>query len=362
LLDMQMPDMDGTTLAVEIARARQGLPELPLVMLTSLGLREVDTGEAKFAAYLTKPIKPGVLYSAVLKAFGGQPAKARRSAEAKEGEALAVDKMPLRILLAEDTLVNQKVALHLLERLGHRADVAGNGLEVIEALRRQTYDVILMDVQMPEMDGLEATRCVRSGEWLQPGHHDALERQPVIIAMTANAMHGDRERCLAAGMDDYISKPVRIEELKRALGRVMPARPLGQRESAENNGGLPGEPDRAAIDEGVYRKLRDSLGGENAEMMASLTRDFLEETPNQLRELQEAAARHDLETIRRSAHSLRSSSLLFGALRLAELCEAVENSAQRNELDHIQAIVTRIVEESGRAEQALTHKLSNPQL
>ena len=127
-------------------------------------------------------------------------------------------RVPLRILLAEDNQVNQKVALRMLERLGCSADVAANGLEVLEALERVRYDVILMDVQMPEMDGLEATRQIGA-------RYEASER-PWIIAMTANAMAGDRERCLDAGMDDYLSKPVRMEELGVALQRCLPSRTI----------------------------------------------------------------------------------------------------------------------------------------
>jgi CheY-like chemotaxis protein len=121
------------------------------------------------------------------------------------------ERLPLRILLAEDNAVNQKLALRLLERMGYRADVAGNGAEVLDALRRQTYDVVLMDVQMPEMDGLEATRAIH-WEWARP-------QRPRIIAMTANAMKEDRAACLAAGMDDYLSKPIRVEELVSALNK-----------------------------------------------------------------------------------------------------------------------------------------------
>jgi CheY-like chemotaxis protein len=121
-------------------------------------------------------------------------------------------RQPLRILLAEDNAVNQKLALRLLERMGYRADLAASGLEVLEALQRQRYDVVLMDVQMPEMDGLEATRRIRRD----------MGKQPQIIAMTANAMKEDREICLAAGMDDYISKPIRVEELVAALSRCHP--------------------------------------------------------------------------------------------------------------------------------------------
>ncbi len=123
-------------------------------------------------------------------------------------------RLPLRILLAEDNAVNQKLALRLLKRLGYGADVAGNGLEAIEALRRQSYDVVLMDVQMPEMDGLEATRAI-CAEW-------EAEKRPRIIALTANVMKEDRDACFAAGMDDYVGKPIRVEELMSALSRCQP--------------------------------------------------------------------------------------------------------------------------------------------
>jgi PAS domain S-box-containing protein len=209
ILDMQMPVMDGAMLAAEI-RQRRLAADLPLVLLSSLGRRE-ETAHL-FAANLTKPVKPSQLYDALAKIFwrSGDPAAAPAEAPAGTGpEACFMD----RILLAEDNAVNQKVALSMLQKLGFRADVAANGLEVIAAVERQPYDVILMDVQMPEMDGLEAAR--RLGQ-LRPDP----ARRPWIIALTANAMQGDREMCLAAGMDDYISKPIKRAELLAAIERA----------------------------------------------------------------------------------------------------------------------------------------------
>ncbi len=209
ILDMQMPEMDGGMLAAEIRRLRLSA-ELPLVLLSSLGRRE-DTAHL-FAANLTKPVKPSQLYDVLAKLFwrGGEPPAEKAEVPAAAGpEACFMD----RILLAEDNAVNQKVALSMLQRLGFRADVAANGLEVIAAVERQPYDVILMDVQMPEMDGLEAAR--RLGQ-LRPDP----ARRPWIIALTANAMQGDREMCLAAGMDDYISKPIKRAELLAAIERA----------------------------------------------------------------------------------------------------------------------------------------------
>jgi PAS domain S-box-containing protein len=221
LLDMQMPEMDGIMLAKEIrrhendVRGEQHEPKttLPLVILSSLGRQEVGAEEIDLAAFLTKPIKASQLYNALVDILAEeeQPTDQRHEAVRPQFDAHMGERHPLRILLAEDNAVNQKLALRLLERMGYRADVAGNGLEAVESLRRQTYDVVLMDVQMPEMDGLDATRAICQ-EWPH-------RQRPHIIAMTANAMKEDREACLAAGMDDYVSKPIQVDELIRALNR-----------------------------------------------------------------------------------------------------------------------------------------------
>ncbi|MCT7960245.1 response regulator [Laspinema sp. D1] len=223
ILDMQMPEMDGLTLAARIQSQPQW-QSLPLVMFTSMGKPEslkVDGITVKFAAFINKPIKQSQLYNTLIQVFdensSNSPVKYETIPRSKKAliDADMAKRLPLRILLAEDNIVNQKVALRILDRMGYRADVATNGLEVLEALHRLSYDVILMDVQMPEMDGLEATReiCKKYAERLHLN-------KPRIIAMTANAMQGDREICLAAGMDDYITKPIRLEELIKALSLV----------------------------------------------------------------------------------------------------------------------------------------------
>jgi CheY-like chemotaxis protein len=188
-------------------------------MLTSLGWQETGAEEIGFAAFLVKPVKASQLFDVLVDILAEKDQLVEMHDEADETEPSQFDaqmgeRLPLRILLAEDNAVNQKLALRLLERMGYRADVAGNGVEVLDALRRQTYDVVLMDVQMPEMDGLEATRTIH-WEWARP-------QRPRIIAMTANAMKEDRAACLAAGMDDYLSKPIRVEELVSALNKCHP--------------------------------------------------------------------------------------------------------------------------------------------
>jgi len=226
VLDMQMPEMDGVELALTI-RELANCQSTPLIMLSSMGRREIKS--ALFAVVLTKPVKARQLFDALSKALGGtgsEAAKVKAAVDKDMGK-----RYPLRILLAEDNVVNQKVASKILERMGYRADLASNGLEAVQAVERQTYDVILMDVQMPEMDGVEATTKIRA----QFGDH-----RPWIIALTANALQGGRERFLGAGMDDYISKPIRVEDLAKALTHAAAQKTLAapggiSKVSAESN-------------------------------------------------------------------------------------------------------------------------------
>ena len=210
IIDMHMPGMDGGTLATRIREA--GHP-LPLVLFTSLGRREAADG--LFAATLAKPLRQSQLFDTLvsLLAHDAAPRAVAPAAKPRFDPEMATHH-PLRILLAEDNVVNQKLAMRLLQQMGYRADLASNGIEAIESIQRQVYDVVLMDVQMPEMDGLEASRKI-TAKW-QP------HERPRIVAMTANAMQGDREECLAAGMDDYVTKPIRVDALVEALRQVPP--------------------------------------------------------------------------------------------------------------------------------------------
>jgi CheY-like chemotaxis protein len=212
ILDMNMPDMDGLALAAQVHGLR---PALPLVLFSSLGRHEAGDTEGLFNAYLSKPLRQAQLFDTLVGLLGHGPATPAMPVKDKATtmDAGMAARHPLRILLAEDNVVNQKLALRLLQQMGYRADLASNGLEAIESLERQPYDVVLMDVQMPEMDGLEATRRI-----VQRWPNGA---RPRIVAMTANAMQGDREACLAAGMDDYVTKPIRVEALVAALQLVV---------------------------------------------------------------------------------------------------------------------------------------------
>jgi signal transduction histidine kinase/DNA-binding response OmpR family regulator len=215
ILDMHMPEMDGVDLA---RRIRANHATLPLVLFSSLGRREAGDAESLFNAYLSKPIHQSALFDTLvsLLAHESVATKPADSAGAKpQLDPAMAARHPLRILLAEDNVVNQKLALRLLQQMGYRADLASNGIEAVESVQRQTYDVVLMDVQMPELDGLDATRQICT--------LFEADRRPRIVAMTANAMQGDQEMCIGAGMDDYLTKPIRVDRLVEALHNV-PAR------------------------------------------------------------------------------------------------------------------------------------------
>jgi CheY-like chemotaxis protein len=240
----------------------------------------------------------------------------------------------LRILLAEDNAMNQMVALRLLDQLGYGADVASNGLEALEALERQPYDVVLMDVQMPELDGLDASRriCER---W-------PAEIRPRIIAMTANAMPEDREACFAAGMDDYVAKPIRPNELGDALSR---ARPLGETPTASAEGA------GATLDASAVESLRE-LGGE--EFLAEVIDTFLSDAPALVAALRTTYEEGDTEGLRRTAHTLKSNGQTFGAGRFSELCQELELRARSDELDGTTELVDRIEREYAGLEKSLS--------
>ncbi|MCC6398731.1 MAG: response regulator [Bacteroidetes bacterium] len=335
IIDMHMPEMDGLMLARAIRQFRTP-QELPLVLLSSVGLRKSGEGEI-FAATLTKPVKPSHLFNVLMDLAGNSGARPaqHRSPEYIDGQL--AQRHPLRILLAEDNVINQQVALKILQRMGYRADVAANGLEVLEALRRQRYDIILMDVQMPEMDGLQTTREIRS-RW-EP------DEQPRIVAMTANAMQGDRDECIAAGMNDYLSKPVRVKELEVVLERCpsFVAPPMTPRS---------GDPSHS-LDMRRLDELRELAGPDEPDFMQNLVRTYLSETPGRLAKLREAVAAGECAQVARQAHGLKGTSGTIGAIRLVTLAFHLEQLARNDSLDGATTLVGSMEQEFERVRRLL---------
>jgi PAS domain S-box-containing protein len=352
ILDMQMPEMDGVTLAEEIRRYRDAR-ELPLVLLTSLGPREELRGGVEFAASLTKPIRPSQLYDTLMSVFGATLAGVQAPTRASPVERLA-ERVPLRILVAEDNVVNQQLALLLLKKLGYRADVAADGLEVLQALEREPYDVVLMDVQMPKMDGLEATRRIHQ-RWPEG-------RRPHVIAATANAMQGEREACLAAGMDDYLSKPIRMEELAAVLRRcrphLAPPPPAAARESDVGAQTPPehesqGQPRSAGVlHPPALERLMETIGDDRS-LLTALIDTFLSDVPRLVEGARRGLQQGQADEVRRAAHTLKSNGATFGATSLSELSRELESLAGSGTLEGAAELIARIEAEYDRVRVAL---------
>jgi len=341
ILDMEMPDMDGAILGRKI-KENPDLGQTLLLLLTSQGRR----GDAKrmegigFSAYLTKPVKSAQLRDCLAlaigsksSAFSGRPVPiiTRHSvAEAK--------KQKMRILLAEDNVTNQKLALRILEKMGYRADTAGTGREVLWALERVPYDLILMDMQMPEMDGLEATAAIRQKETETGGHIP-------IIAMTARALKGDRERCLAAGLDDYISKPIQPKELIEAIGRQ-----LGKADVGAQKIPLVGiSEEKEIFDKG---ELLDRVGGDE-EIFREIVKTFMEEAPLQVQKLKEVLQEGEALSVERQAHLLKGAAMNMGAKVLQAVALEVEMAGRAGDLSRARALAERLDQEFEKLNEIL---------
>ncbi|WP_107668729.1 response regulator [Cyanothece sp. BG0011] len=331
ILDMNMPNMDGIDLARQI-RQQPNCKSLPLVMLSSITRAEMAAQHSKedFAAVLIKPVQQSQLYYSLMQIFAGNPIKITKSQSEQASEpSLLAQSLPLRILVAEDVVVNQEVIHLLLEKLGYWADMVSNGQEALEAVKTRSYDVILMDVRMPEMDGLTATHHIC--QTMAP------EERPRIIAMTAESTPGDREKCLLAGMDDYIAKPIRIEELKQALRRCQPCS------------------DAPAIDGKILNELRKMARQRTNDIIMG----YLEDAPLRLNAMKEAIAVRDTEKLRQAAHALRSPSGNLGATTLCQLCEEIETIARQGTLKGTENKILRLKMEYDRVCHALQKELNN---
>ena len=307
ILDMLMPDMDGLELGKKI-RGIKSRETLPMIMLTSVGnLREYkEPAHNIFAEYISKPIKKNELFNVLVKVLTNSAISfGREHTESKLDKKLA-EKLPLKILVAEDNLINQKLAVRLLQQMGYNADVASNGLEVLEALNRQHYDIVYMDIQMPEMDGLEATKHILKNR--------KLELRPKIIAMTANVMQGDREICLEAGMNDYIGKPILIEEVQKSLikwGKEIRAEKEMRKMKFS----------KSFLDMDVIQGLKEIGDSGFVNDMVTL---YIEQSIDLINSIRENSAKSNFEKVYLDTHSLKGSSLNLGARDIAELCRQIE--------------------------------------
>jgi CheY-like chemotaxis protein len=338
ILDMLMPGVDGLDLATRLHKLA---PELLMILASSVPRHDVASdprwGAAGIGTVIVKPIKASALHGALAIALdlGSAAEEARDQAGGLLDPELAT-RHPLRILVAEDNVVNQRLALRLLEKLGYRADVVANGLEALEAVQRQRYDLVLMDVQMPEMDGVEATRLILE-RWSDG-------EQPWIVAMTAEVMRGDREGFLAAGMNDYVAKPIRPQELIAAIART----PSRTRAVAASDAEAAGPP----VDAAVLARLAESMGGDDA-FVAELIDQFVTDSPALVAAAQKGLEAGDADEVRRAAHTLKSNAATFGANELADRSSRLEAAAKTGDLEDGLDRLEAIVEELGRVHAAL---------
>jgi CheY-like chemotaxis protein/HPt (histidine-containing phosphotransfer) domain-containing protein len=361
ILDMQMPEMDGLTLAAEIRRLRRSEAP-PMILLTSMGATQeaFDSAASPVAACLTKPIKQNQLHEAMLHVLGGPKRSDRKVVPANKLDPTLAQRLPLHLLLADDNVVNQKVALRLFAQMGYRIDVAADGIEAIQAWESRHYDIVFMDVQMPEMDGLEATRCIRLRE--NELARTSNRKPPItIIAMTASAMMGDRETCLKAGMDDYLSKPVRPEAVQAALLRWGPIARNSLRQLVPTPA-IPGPGDTplttadpppllssaAQHEQPVVdiERLIDLAGGEMG--MCELTDLYLGQTTEQMESLKLAVEAGAVQEVERIAHKSAGASATCGMNAIVAPLRELERQGHEGKLSDAAALVSQASKELER--------------
>jgi two-component system, sensor histidine kinase and response regulator len=343
LLDGMMPGMDGYELAEHIRRNPR-IADTTLMMLSSAGRSDAAAAaRARIARSLTKPVKQSDLLNGILEVLGeAEP----EDEPTTDGDGRPSGAPALRILLAEDGIVNQKVAVSLLERRGHAVVIANNGREALDTLERERFDLVLMDVQMPEMDGLQATAAIRERE---RGHGPHIP----IVAMTAHAMKGDRERCLAAGMDEYIPKPIRADQLYEVVERMAPA-VTGNPPEAEPPSEPPARTEEpqmhaAPLD---WEEARNRIGG-SQEVLLDLAELFLEECPKMMAQIRAAIDAGAHADLRRTAHTLKGSAAVFVAQPTEEAAQRLETMGETGSLEGVEEAWTALERETERLVPAL---------
>ncbi|PIX94033.1 MAG: hypothetical protein COZ25_07545 [Ignavibacteria bacterium CG_4_10_14_3_um_filter_37_18] len=335
ILDYQMPQMDGITLTRAIRDIEKNTT-LPIVILTSLGRKEEESTlrELNIAKFLYKPAKQTVLYETILSIFGLLQFLEVRKEKHQPMDTTLGDKYPLKILLAEDNLVNQKVAVKIFSKLGYRIEVAGNGYEVLEAVENIEYDIIFMDVHMPEMDGLDASKELNKLY--------GRENRPKIIAMTANAMQGDREECIAAGMDDYMSKPVRLEALQELLerwGSILTSQKNSLRYLLGHEKII-----TQYIDESKISFLDDLQSEEDLKFFIEILDIFLAETPKLIELINEAAKNNNSQDLMFLGHKLKGGSATLGLEKISNIASDLEQFGKQETLEGTEVLASQLEE------------------
>ena len=327
ILDMSMPDMDGLDLARQIRKYRSA-ESLPLIMLTSLSQRMEGSSmdEIRFCAFLSKPIKTSQLLEAFKSALGVENSADLSSLTVQFDPTLALSN-PLSILVAEDNAINQKVVQQLLQKFGYRADTVSDGLEALSALKRQHYDLVLMDLHMPEMDGLAAAHEVQRA--FPP------ERRPRIVAMTANVLPGDREACREAGMQDFLAKPIEVDHLYRILTNQDPG---PAPDSSVRSPDAAGDIDYERL--GMFQEASDE-GEQN--LLTWMIDSFLTDSADRLPRMRETAERSDWEELADEAHRLYSGASNLGLISISDICSELELGVDRPEVNKVE-LVEKLIE------------------
>ena len=338
--DVNMPDVDGFMFAEQIKKHPE-LASTPVILLTS-GDRPGDLGrcaEIGIAAHLLKPVNQSELFNALASALGDQ--EHRPVVESKRPAPSTAATGPLKILLAEDSKVNQKLAIGLLKKDAHQVTVVETGSAAVEAVSEERFDLVLMDVQMPEMDGLEATKAIRERE------KESLGRIP-IIAMTAHAMAGDRELCLDAGMDDYISKPIRTALLYEKLSAINPQVAI--------------DPPAAELDAAASFDLENSKIAEAArgdkQLMKQIVSAFLDEAPQLLTDMRQALADQEAETLMNAAHTMKGAVRVFDAECAEQLSRDIERLARDEKLEQVAQLISNLAQEVQQMHRCFTEFIS----
>jgi signal transduction histidine kinase/AmiR/NasT family two-component response regulator/HPt (histidine-containing phosphotransfer) domain-containing protein len=316
LVDAALPGLDGATMAAEM----QKLPAatmMPVVLLTSLGQQDGGAGESrvKFAQVLNKPVKPAQL-CAVLERALSSPHLATGPAEAPKNEGTLAARLPLRILVVDDNAINLKVAVRILQQWGYQPEVAANGREALESIGRRPCDLIFMDVMMPELDGLEATRLIRKRQ--MSGEHRNFQSRIIVCAMTAHAMQGDREKCLAAGMDDYLAKPIRPKDVRDMIEKW--AGKVAVDLSRPREAAAPDDSENAPVD---LARMNDLTDG-NMDSLRELVEMYFTQTQKQFVQMREAIRDGKADAVRRVAHSCAGASATLGMTHLVPRLRELE--------------------------------------